>query len=85
MFVVGNEEADWLIRSKMTKLVGKGPGGVWQCLECSFEAEVNKLYKHVESSHVNVTFYCNFCQKPCKNRGTLLTHKSRHHRGQHSF
>ena len=74
--MAGNEEADSLVRAKMMK----SQGGVWVCVECSYEADVNKLYKHVETNHVNVTFFCNYCSKPCKNRSTLLTHKSRYHR-----
>ena len=72
-----NEEADTLIRSKMFKT-----DGVWHCSECAFTAPVNNLYKHVESTHVTVSFKCNICFKPCKSRDSLFAHRYRYHRSQ---
>jgi len=72
-----NEDADALIRSKMFKA-----DGVWHCDECTFIAPVNNLYKHVESTHVTVSFKCNICLKPCKSRDSLFAHRYRYHRSQ---
>jgi len=72
-----NEDADALIRSKMLKT-----DGVWHCAECDFIAPVNNLYKHVETTHVKVSFKCNICLKPCKSRDSLFAHRYRNHRTQ---
>jgi len=72
-----NEAADALIRSKMIKT-----DGVWHCAECSFIAPVNNVYKHVESTHVTVSFTCNICLKHCKSRDSLFAHRYRNHRTQ---
>jgi len=70
-----NLAADASVRSKMEK-----NGGSWMCSDCGFQETVNMVYKHVEANHVEVTFYCNICHKPHKNRASLLTHKSRNHK-----
>jgi len=70
-----NTAADAAVRAKMEK-----NGGVWMCSDCGYQDTVNVVYKHVEANHVEVTFYCNICHKPHKNRASLLTHKSRNHK-----
>ena len=70
-----NEDADALIRSKMLKT-----DGVWHCAVCAYQAPVNNLYKHVETTHVSVSFKCNICFKPCKSRDSLFAHRYRNHR-----
>jgi len=79
-----NEQNDQLVRSKMVKL-----DTCWSCMECTFQGHgksmsesLNNTYRHIESTHVSVTFLCVICYKQCKNRSTLLLHRSRYHRNK---
>ena len=79
-----NEQNDQLVRSKMRKLET-----CWTCLECPFQGHgksmsesLNNTYRHIESNHVDVSFLCVICFKQCKNRSTLLLHRSRYHRNR---
>jgi len=79
-----NEQNDQLVRSKMRKLET-----CWSCLECPFQGHgksmsesLNNTYRHIESNHVDVSFLCVICFKQCKNRSTLLLHRSRYHRNK---
>jgi len=79
-----NEQNDQLVRSKMEKLET-----CWSCTECSFTGHgksmsesLNNVYRHIESTHVSVSFLCVLCYKQCKNRSTLLLHRSRYHRNK---
>jgi len=80
MFGKENEASDSMVRSKMVK-----HDGSWKCTDCSFMSDVNRLYKHVETSHVTVVFVCHLCQKPCKSRDSLFAHRYRYHRAERKY
>jgi len=77
-----NEESDRMVRSKMIKYET-----TWHCSDCPFVGEgktksdaIDNLYKHVENTHVDVSFNCLICFKTCKTRRSLLVHRSRNHK-----
>ena len=79
-----NEQNDQLVRSKMVKLET-----CWSCTDCIFQGHgksmsesLNNTYRHIETNHVSVSFMCVICYKQCKNRSTLLLHRSRYHRNK---
>ena len=74
--MVGNNfESDAVVRSKIIK---DGAGS--RCTDCNFSGSINEVYKHIEKSHVEVSFTCNLCGRFCTSRNGLLVHRSRFHR-----
>jgi len=72
----GNKDLDQQIRAKMVRL----GGGLWQCADCDLKTKSSNLYNHVESKHLDQPGYnCQYCQKFCKSRHSLITHVHRFH------
>lgn len=71
-----NLQADIQVRSKM---VESADGG-WQCSDCHFLGNINRVYKHIETNHVHVAYFCETCNKRCKTRNSLFCHRYRYHR-----
>jgi len=70
-----NEISDATIRAKMYK----DQYGGWQCVDCQFSGSANKLYQHIESTHVQVSFKCYLCSVDIVKRAAFLKHRSRYH------
>jgi len=70
-----NELSDATIRAKMFKTLF----GAWQCSDCQFSGNVNKVYQHIEATHVQVSFRCYHCSVDIIRRAAFLKHRSRYH------
>ena len=70
-----------LIESLMTPL----GGGLWQCVECRYQAKSTHLRYHIEAKHVQSGGYnCPSCpQKFFSTFNALKIHKSRYHKTQY--
>ena len=71
-----NALSDATVRGVMRKVVGG-----WECTQCFFQGNhINKVYQHVEATHVHVTFVCHICKDIFIKRSLLLKHRSVYHR-----
>jgi len=71
------DEREVTIRKKMRKLE---EGGLWSCTDCGHtSSQAAGMRNHIESLHVGGSgYYCQVCQKFCRTKNALDTHRSRY-------
>ena len=75
-------DLNFLISSKMSKVLGEAGHINWRCDDCLYESKYKtNVMEHVESKHVHSTgIICQFCNLVCVNRKSLRNHVYRYHK-----
>ena len=60
--------------------VTKSVGGLLSCATCGYQSRnTGHMRQHVESKHVSVQYFCNFCDAACPTKNALQKHMSMKH------
>ena len=60
--------------------VTKSAGGLLSCSTCGYQSRnTGHMRQHVESKHVSVQYFCNFCDAACPTKNALQKHMSMKH------
>ena len=67
---------DTLVKEKMFQSTDEKGVKCWMCTECGYSSpKTSNIYKHVERVHLNVSLFCDYCNRQFKSRNDLNVHK----------
>ena len=65
----------------MSKMINLGPGLGYNCSDCGYNnSKKDNMRHHIESTHLDLTYTCNVCQKSSKSYKSWFMHIQRSHR-----
>jgi hypothetical protein len=62
-------------------MVGRSPGGKYQCLTCGKPFEAKQSVERHAEIHLGLAHHCIVCDKVFNTRNTLATHYTKQHEG----
>ena len=67
--------------------IDKTPDSSWMCLDCGKTSKwKTNIVEHIEGAHIECPGYnCDVCNKFCKTRNALRSHKHREHKNHNYF
>ena len=66
-----------LVKSQMFR----NENGFWQCNSCNFQSKKNNhVMMHIESTHIEASYTCNFCGKNVTSKNALSKHVNKYHK-----